>query len=96
MELDRKVRPAYGGGMSEHAAARHLGVSRENVRKMLEFSVPPGYRRTARVRPPKLDGFTGFIDEWLRGDRKDEHRKQRHTAKRIVERFRDEHGFTIG
>ena len=82
--------------MSERAAARHFGVSRESVRNMLEFSVPPGYRRTAPVRRPKLDGFTGFIDEWLRGDRKDEHRKQRHTAKRIFERLRDEHGFTGG
>ena len=96
MELYRKVRLACRDRMSERAAARHFGVSRESVRKMLEFSVPPGYRRTAPVRRPKLDGFTGPIDEWLRGDRKDEHRKQRHTAKRIVERLRDEHGFTGG
>ena len=96
MELYRKVRLACRDGMSERAAARHFGVSRESVRKMLEFSVPPGYRRTAPVRRPKLDGFTGLIDEWLRGDRKDEHRKQRHTAKRIFERLRDEHGFTGG
>ncbi len=96
MELYRKVRLACRDGMSERAAARHFGVSRESVRKMLEFSVPPGYRRTAPVRRPKLDGFTGFIDEWLRGDRKDEHRKQKHTAKRIFERLRDEHGFTGG
>ena len=46
--------------MSERAAARHFGVSRESVRKMLAFSVPPGYRRTAPVRRPKLDGFTGL------------------------------------
>ena len=83
MELYRKVRLACRDGMSERAAARHFGVSRESVRKMLAFSVPPGYRRTAPVRRPKLDGFTGLIDEWLRGDRKDDHRKQRHTAKRI-------------
>ena len=30
------------------------------------------------------------------GDRKEDHRKQRHTAKRIFERLRDEHGFTGG
>ena len=96
MELYRKVRLACRDGMSERAAARHFGVSRESVRKMLEFSVPPGYRRTAPVRRPKLDGFTGLIDEWLRRDRKEDHRKQRHTAKRIFERLRDEHGFTGG
>ena len=96
MELYRKVRLACRDAMSERAAARHFGISRESVGKMLEFSVPPGYRRTAPVRRPKLDGFTGLIDEWLRGDRKDEHRKQRHTAKRIFERLRDEHDCTGG
>ena len=96
VELYRKVRLACRDGMSERAAARHFGVSRESVRKMLAFSVPPGYRRTAPVRRPKLDGFTGLIDEWLRGDRKEDRRKQRHTAKRIFERLRDEHGFTGG
>ena len=57
MELYRKVRLACRDGMSARAAARHFGVSRESVRKMLEFSVPPGYRRKALVRRPKLDGF---------------------------------------
>ena len=84
MELYRKVRLACRDGMSERAAARHFGVSRESVRKMLAFSVPPGYRRTAPVR------------RWLRGDRKEDRRKQRHTAKRIFERLRDEHDFTGG
>ena len=96
MELYRKVRLACRDGMSERAAARHFGISRESVRKMLEFSFPPGYRRTAPVRRPKLDGFTGLIDEWLGRDRDDDHRKQKHTAKRIFERLRDEHGFTGG
>ena len=82
-------------GMSAREAARHVGVSRKNVKKMPEFSVPPGYRRTAPVRRPKLDGFTALIDEWLRGD-VDEPSKQRHTAKRIIERHRNEHSFTGG
>jgi len=44
------------------------------------------------VITPKLDGFTGFVDQWLAEDfcRK---RKQRHTTKRVFERLRDEHGF---
>ena len=62
---------------------------------MMAFSIPPGYRRTAPVKRPKLDGFTGIIDGWLEGDR-EVHRKQRHTAKRVFERLRDEHGFTGG
>ena len=82
--------------MSERAAARHFGVSRESVKKMLQFSAPPGYRCTAPVRRPKLVGFTGIIDQWLGKNRDDDHPKQRHTAKRIFERLRDEHGFTGG
>lgn len=81
--------------MSERAAARHFGISRESVKKMLSFSVPPGYRRSAPVRRPKLDGFTAIIDQWLREDL-GQRAKQRHTAKRVFERLRDEHGFAGG
>ena len=81
--------------MSERAAARHFGISRESVKKMLSFSVPPGYRRSAPIRRPKLDGFTEIIDQWLRDDL-GQRTKQRHTAKRVFERLRDEHGFTGG
>ncbi|WP_189654982.1 hypothetical protein [Paracoccus mutanolyticus] len=42
------------------------------------FSVPPGYRRTAEVRRPKLDPFIPIIEGWL-ADRSMP-RKQRHTA----------------
>ncbi len=81
--------------MSQREAARHFGISRDSVRKMLAFSVPPGYRRKAPIRRPKLDGFTGIIDAWLEEDRS-VHRKQRHTAKRVFDRLRDEHGFAGG
>ena len=91
VELYRKVRLACRDGMSERAAALHFGISRESVKKMLCFSVPPGYRRTAPVRRPKLDGFTEIIDRWLKEDLK-RLRKQRHTAKRIFDRLRAEHG----
>ena len=66
VELYRKVRLACRDGMSERAAARHFGISRESVKKMLCFSVPPGYRRTAPVRRPKLDEFTEIIDQCQR------------------------------
>ena len=69
MELHRKVRLACREGMSERAAARHFGISRESVRKMLRFSVPSGYRRTVAVRRPRIDGFTELIDQWLEEDR---------------------------
>jgi transposase len=95
VDLYRKVRLACRDGVSERAAARQFGISRESVKKMLSFSVPPGYRRSAPVRRPKLDGFTEIIEQWLRDDL-GQHRKQRHTAKRVFERLRDEHGFVGG
>ena len=93
MELYRKVRIAcHHQGMSKRAAALHFGISRDTVSKILAYSEPPGYRRTAPVKRPKLDGFTGIIDQILLEDR-GRPRKQHHTAKRIFERLGDEHGF---
>ena len=81
--------------MSERAASRYFGISRDSVKKIMSFSVPPGYRRTAPIRRPKLDGFTEIIDGWLLEDQ-GRNRKQRHTAKRVLERLREEHRFTGG
>jgi transposase len=96
VELYARVRRACRvEGMSIHEASRVFGLDRKTVRKMLAFSVPPGYRRSRTPRRPKLDRFTGIIDRILDDDR-DCPRKQRHTAKRIFERLRDEHGFEGG
>jgi transposase len=62
---------------------------------MLAFSVPPGYRRSAPPRRPKLDPFLPIIDRILEED-KLRPAKQHHTAKRIFERLRDEHGYDGG
>ena len=88
MELYRKVRLACRGGMSERAAAVQFGVSRASVMKIMGFSVPPGYRRTAQIKRPKLDGFTNYVDQWLLEDLS-RNRKQRHIAERVFERLRD-------
>jgi len=62
---------------------------------MMKFSVPPGYVRKKPPAKPKLDPFIPVIDSILRDD-KPRPKKQQHTAKRIFERLRDEHGFTGG
>lgn len=51
------------------------------------------YQRKREPYSPKLAPFIGIIDAILEADKK-VHVKQRHTALRIMERLRDEHGFT--
>ena len=93
VELYARVRRAcMVEGMSTREAARVFGLHRDTVRKMLEYSVPPGYRRQSPPRRPKLDPYRGVIDRILEDDRSLP-KKQRHTAKRIYERLRAEHGF---
>ncbi len=94
VDLYRRVRLACRHeGLSQREAARRFGIDRKSVAKMLAFSVPPGYRRSDPPKRPKLGPYTDIIDRILEEDRT-VHRKQRHTAKRIFERLRDEHGFT--
>ena len=82
-------------GKSIREVSREFGLHRDTVRKMLAYSVPPGYRRQSPPRRPKLEPFTGVIDRILEDDLR-RLRKQRHTAKRIFERLRDEYGFDGG
>ena len=94
VELYARVRRAcMVDGMSTREAARVFGLHRDTVRKMLEYSAPPGYRRESPPRRPKLDPYRGVIDRILEDDRSLP-KKQRHTAKRIYERLRAEHSFT--
>ena len=96
VEMYARVRRAcMVEGMSVREASRVFGLHRDTVRKMLAYSVPPGYRRQDPPRRSKLEPFTGVIDAILEADRQVP-RKQRHTAKRIFERLRDEHGFDGG
>ena len=53
------------------------------------FSVPPFYRRTAQIKRPKLDGFTGLIDQRLLEDlslnRKQRHAEPRRVCRRLID-----------
>ena len=66
--------------------------SRKTVAKALAHAVPPGYRLREPRGQPVLDAFKPVIDAWLEQDAS-RPPKQRHTAQRIYERLRDEHGF---
>jgi transposase len=82
-------------GRSERAVALEFGISRETVRKMLRYAVPPGYQRRQPVKRPKLGPWLGAIDAILEEDKRRPAR-QRHTAKRIFERLRAEYAFSGG
>src|ERR671932_54316 len=70
VELYARVRHAcHVEGMSQREAARRFGIHRNTVRKMLTFSVPPGYRRTKPPSRPKLEAFTAAIDAILEAAR---------------------------
>ena len=80
----RVRRAVMVNGMSIREAARVFGLHRDTVRKMLEYSVPPGYWRQTPPRRPNLrqaqeEPFTGVIDKILEDGPKVP-RKQRHTA----------------
>src|ERR1043165_6872551 len=96
VELYAQVRFAVQiEGLSRREAARRFGIDPRTVAKMLAFSVPPGYRRSRPAVRPKLDPFTGIIDAILAAD-EGRPQKQRHTAKRVFERLREEHGYAGG
>src|SRR6516165_2886161 len=82
-------------GQSKRSVCREFDIHWDTLQKILEHPGPPGYRRTAPRPKPKLDPFLPAIHQILADDRKAP-KKQRHTAKRIFERLRDEHGYTGG
>ena len=83
MELYARVRRAVQvDGMSIRAAAHEFGLAQKTIRKMLQFSLPPGYERKKPAAPPKLGPWLGVSDQILVDDRA-QPKKQCHTAKRI-------------
>lgn len=82
-------------GRSRREAARVFGLSRDTVSKICRFSVPPGYVRQQAPVKPKLGPLIPVIDAILATDMTAPP-KQRHTAHRIFERLKAEHGFTGG
>jgi transposase len=96
MELWTEVRrKVLTGEMSKRAACAQYGVHWQTLEKMLAHEEPPGYRQSRPRAKPKIEPFLPLIQEILKSDQQAP-RKQRHTAKRIWERLRDEHGYSGG
>ena len=80
------VDPGAGKAPRRSSPRRPPGARTRRCRR------PSGGRRS---RPaPKLDPFKAVIDEWLTDDQKAP-RKQRHTARRVWQRWWQEHGATV-
>ncbi|MCC7498844.1 MAG: hypothetical protein IT160_14780 [Bryobacterales bacterium] len=69
VEVCARVRRAVQvDGMSVRRVARGFSVSRKTIRKMLAFSVPPGYQRKKPVKRPRLGPWLGVVDQILEED----------------------------
>ena len=80
--------------VSKRKIQRETGIHWQTLKKVLTHSSPPGYRLSEPRPEPKIGPFKGRIAQIIESD-KDAPKKQRHTAKRIFERIRQE-GYTGG
>ena len=80
-------------GMSIREIAKEMRHSRTTVRNALRDPSPPVYTRRSASPEPVVGPVKEIINGWLKED-SGRPKKQRHTAHRIYERLRDEHGFT--
>ena len=82
-------------GESKRSVQRHYGIHWQTLQKILDHPEPPGYRLTQSRRKRVIAGFLPVIHGILEQDR-EVHRKQRHTARRVFHRLRDEYGYSGG
>ena len=95
VELFEEIRREYEFGIGTIVGvAEKLGVHRRMVREAIASALPEK-RRKAKERPGKLKMYYERIDRMLEQDRTAP-RKQRHTARRIWDRLKEEvEGFEI-
>jgi len=91
-EIRRKV---LVDKVSKRQIRRDYRIGAAALEKVLANPEPPGYRSQDPRYKPKLGPFLAVIDEILEDD-KSAPVKQRHTAKRIFERLRDEYHYQGG
>ncbi len=81
--------------LSKRAACEAYGLGWQTLTKILTHEEPPGYRQQRRRKKPRLDPFLPILQQMLIDDLQAPS-KQRHTARRIFERLKDEHGYPGG
>jgi transposase len=94
MEIWAEVRRrVLAGDISKRQACREYHLHWATLKKILDHTEPPGYRRRGPRAKPTLGPFLPVIHAILEADRQAP-KKQRHTARRIFDRLREEHGYT--
>lgn len=88
-EYIRIAHRVYQKGIRE--IERDTGHSRSTIRKALRGELQ-SYSKRVRQPFPILGPYVKTIDRWLEED-KERPAKQRHTARRIFDRLKEEHGF---
>ena len=91
-EIRRRV---LTGEISKRDACKQYGLHGLTLKKILTHEEPPGYRRVKPPRRPTIEPVLPILRQLLEADAKAP-RKQRHSAKRLWERLKAEHGFTGG
>jgi transposase len=87
------IRRAHRDGMSIREIARTFHHSRYKIRQILEQSEPVPPLQTRNRLAPVLGALHPVIDQILADDQQAPP-KQRHTAKQVFRRLRDERGYT--
>ncbi len=94
MSKVKDIRRLRMEGGSIASIAREAGVSEPTVRKYLKpQDLSPSMPLKAKA-PCAMVAYSAIVDGWLEEDERC-WRKQRHTAKRVWERLRDEHGADV-
>jgi transposase len=94
MELWTEIRRrVLTGELSKRQASSQYGLNYRTVCKIVDRPEPAPYHAAPPRPKPVLGPFVEIIGKILDDDRQAPP-KQRHTARRIYERLRDEHGYT--
>jgi transposase len=93
MEIWAEVRRrVLTGELSMRQACSEYDLNFRTVRKIVRHAEPPPYRAAQPRARPRLGPFLGVIEKILADDQRAPP-KQQHTARRIYERLRDDHGY---
>src|SRR5262245_6494984 len=93
MELWSEIRRRVGtGALSLRQACAEYGLNFRTIHKIVHHVDPPSYRLAQLRAKPVLGPFVPLIHQILDEDRHAPP-KQRHSARRIYERLRDEHAY---